>query len=124
VNIFDLRGIGVAGSSERLFLANHPFGGAAGITAATAVLQQIAADPSTPAELRSKLVHVDQGVVVDAALAVVLRDTKISSLVPSMMHVGHLRANVEAIDRSRFSDADAAALRDLLATGRHITVRH
>ena len=45
--------------SDILAIANHPFGGAAGIAAGKALLTQLASSPETPTTLREKLLPMD-----------------------------------------------------------------
>lgn len=114
VNFFDLSGIATAKESDRLFMANHPFGGLVGIDRGITLLGEIGSDESVSAELRDKLRCVDKRVLADAVLWVALRGTRISTVVPSMMNLDNLRANVEAIEHSQFTDQEIDILRSRL----------
>ncbi len=68
--------------------------------------------------LREKLCKVDDAVLADAVLNLVTRDTGIQVVVPSMLRLDHLRANVEAIEHTRFSSEELHWLRDTISETR------
>ena len=119
-NLFDfgLAGKLVAGGSDVVAIANHPFGGGNRIAASKALLTACAQDPNAPASLREKLRTVDDGVLADAVLNIITRDTGVQVVVPSMLRLDHLRANVAAIERSRFSSEELVWLRDAIGETR------
>ena len=92
-------------------IANHPFGGAAGIAAARSLLSTLAEDAETPAALREKLRPLDDKLLADVILNAITRDTGVHIVVPSMLEIGHLNANVEAMQHSRFSSEEIRWLR-------------
>jgi aryl-alcohol dehydrogenase-like predicted oxidoreductase len=118
VNLFDLDEINTADKTDRLFIANHPFGGQARIGDGIAILRALADDRSLPTDLRDKLRWVNEESFADVVFSVLLRDTGIDAVVPSMMNIDHLRANIQAVEHSRFSDDDTATLRQRLLTAR------
>ena len=104
---------------DLIAIANHPFGGAAGIATAKRLLTSLANHPTTPAALREKLRPIDDALLADAVLNVITRDTGVHVVVPSMLRPDHLRANLAAIEHSRFSSEEIRWLRDaILATPR------
>jgi aryl-alcohol dehydrogenase-like predicted oxidoreductase len=104
--------------SDVLAIANHPFGGAAGIAAGKALLTQLASAPETPATLREKLLPTDDAVLADVVLNTITRDTGVQVVVPSMLRLDHLRANVAAMEHSRFSMEEIRWLRGAIAGSR------
>lgn len=115
-NLFDL---GPAlrlntGGNDVVSIANHPFGGAAGIARSKALLTSPAQHPGMPASLREKLHAVDDAVLADVVLNLITRDTGVQVVVPSMLRLDHLRANIAAIERSRFSSEELQWLRNAI----------
>jgi aryl-alcohol dehydrogenase-like predicted oxidoreductase len=92
-------------------LSNHPFGGAAGIAAGRVLLRRLAASAETPSTLLEKLQPMDDALLADVVLNTVARDTGVQVVVPSMLRLDHLHANVAAMQHSRFSDEDVRWLR-------------
>ena len=122
-NIDDLSAIDVAsGVSAALVIAHHPFGGPTGVLQASRALAALADDPHLPAEVRVQLRQIDEVTLADVVFGVLLRDTEINAIVPSMTSLDHLRANVAAIDDSRFNDAAIAAIRERLHARLNATV--
>jgi aryl-alcohol dehydrogenase-like predicted oxidoreductase len=121
-NLFDLslaRKL-AAGGNDVVAIANHPFGGAQRIAESKALLTSLALDRRTPAALREKLRSVDDAVLADIVLNAITRDTGVQVVVPSMLRLDHLRANVAAIEHSRFSSEELHWLRDAMGeTGTH-----
>ena len=117
INLFDLEGLDLAGwAGERLVIGIHPFGGLAGIDQGRVLLESLAGDHTIPAAIRARLVRVDKQVLADVVLNVLLRDTGLHTLAPSMMSPANLRVNVGAVNRSQFDDAEIALLRQRLLT--------
>jgi len=104
--------------SDVLAIANHPFGGAAGIAAGKALLAQLASAPQTPTTLREKLLPTDDALLADVVLNTITRDTGVQWVVPSMLRLDHLRANVAAMDHSRFSSEEMRWLRGAIVASR------
>jgi aryl-alcohol dehydrogenase-like predicted oxidoreductase len=98
-------------TNDTVIIANHPFGGSAGIHAARARLTSLSASPETPTDLRKKLHPIDDATIADVVLNAITRDTSIQVVVTSMLHPAHLRANVAAIEHSRFTPEELRWLR-------------
>lgn len=114
VNSFDsalMRRVASAGHTGLIFIANHPFGGSQGLSEMCARLGELAASPSISGELRNKLKPIDENVVSEVVLNLALRDTGIQVVVPSMMELNHLHANIHAISSCRFTTAELALIR-------------
>jgi aryl-alcohol dehydrogenase-like predicted oxidoreductase len=58
-------------------------------------------------------------VLADAVLNAVTRNTSIQVVIPSMMQLDHLRANVVAIEHSRFSSEELYWLRNAIGGNTH-----
>jgi aryl-alcohol dehydrogenase-like predicted oxidoreductase len=95
-------------------VANHPFGGASGIAIGKARLTSLASASETPVALREKLLPADDATLADVVLNAITRDTGVHIVVPSMLRLDHLRANVAAIERSRFSSEELHWLRSAI----------
>jgi aryl-alcohol dehydrogenase-like predicted oxidoreductase len=115
-NLFDLGVIDrlAAAGSGIIAVANHPFGGAGGIAAGKALLTSLASAPETPSALREKLRPADDAALADVVLNTITRDTGVHIVVPSMLRLDHLRANIAAIERSRFSSEELHWLRSAI----------
>ncbi len=103
-----------AGGGDVVAIANHPFGGAAGIVRGKALLTSLAQSHATPSSLRDKLQTVDDAVLADVVLNLITQDTGVQIVVPSMLRLDHLRANIAAIEHSRFSVEDLRWLRETI----------
>jgi aryl-alcohol dehydrogenase-like predicted oxidoreductase len=116
-NLFNMRlaekWLGV--HDDVLSIANHPFSGPAGIAAGKALLTQLASAPETPKTLREKLLPADDMALADVVLNTITRDTGVHVVVPSMLRLDHLRANVAAMEHSRFSSEEIRWLREAIA---------
>lgn len=93
----------LAQRSDLVLIGNHPFGGAAGVAAIKSRLQALATSSKTPASLREKLQPQDDTLLPDVALNIITHETPVQIVVPSMLQPRHLRANIAAIEHSRFS---------------------
>ncbi len=117
-NLFDLEiakkldGCG----SDVAAVANHPFGGVQRVMESKARLMALAKEELTPAGLREKLQVVDDAMLADIVLNAVTDGTGIQVVIPSMMQVKHLRTNVAAMERSRFTPDELAWLRRITRT--------
>lgn len=116
-DLFDLRPAQMlkVGGDDVLAIANHPFGRAAGIARTKRLLTSLAQDIGTPASLREKLQTVNDALLADVVLNLIARDTGVQIVVPSMLRLDHLRANIAAIEHSRFSVEDLRWLRESIA---------
>ena len=91
-----------------VFVANHPFGGMEGITRLRSRLGELAESPATPPGLRSRLKVQDEQIVPEIILNLILADTGIQVVIPSMMKLSHLRANLDAVSNCRFTADELA----------------
>jgi len=117
-NVFDLsvaRRNFFAATRDILLVANNPFGGIMRVQQTREALRGIAGSPDTPVSIREKLGDVDDRVLAEVVLNVITRGTGIHVVLPSMMRPEHLRANIEAMSRPRFSPDDIFWLQDYLA---------
>lgn len=117
-NLFDL---GIASKldgrgSDVVAVANHPFGGVQRVAESKTLLAALARDERAPVELRDKLRVVDDTVLADIVLNAVTDGTGIQVVIPSMMQVRHLRTNVAAMERSRFTAEELAWLRGAMVS--------
>ncbi len=92
-----------------------PSGGAAGIAADKALLSRLASAQETPAALREKLLAADDAVLADVVLNAITRDTRVQMVIPSMLRLDHLHANVAAMQHSRFTSDEIHWLRSAIA---------
>ncbi len=92
-------------------VGNHPFGGAAGVVRCREMLAAVARDERTPEVLREKLREGGDALLADVVLNVVAGGSGVQVVVASMMRVEHVRANVAAMERSRFEAEEIGWLR-------------
>lgn len=116
-NLFDL---GLAGrlnayGSDVLAIANHPFGGPQRIVESKRLIYDLAQQQTTPELLRFKLWKLDDVVLADLVLNTITSGTGIKVVVPSMLRLEHLRANVAAMEHSRFTGEELGWVRAALA---------
>lgn len=118
-NIYDLGMAGrlVAGG-EVVAIGNHPFGGGGRIAESKALLTALSQEQSAPGWVREKLRVVDDEALADVVLNMITRDTGIQVVVPSMLQVKHVRANVAAMEHSRFSSEELRWLREAVGKTR------
>jgi aryl-alcohol dehydrogenase-like predicted oxidoreductase len=95
-------------------IGNHPFGSEERVAKIRGVLAGMSRDETVPAELREKLRSDDWIMLLEAILGIVLEGMGAHGLVFSMMRQEHLRANVRAIEHSRFTTAELDVIRDRL----------
>jgi len=91
-------------------VANRPFGGAAGARECEKRIAAMRADASLPDQLRAKL-EPDAGLMPEVALNMILRGTGVHAVIPAMMRLEHLAANVRAVEQCRFNDEELELLR-------------
>lgn len=118
-NVFGIsEAVGFAQRSDGavVMVANHPFGGAARVQQCRVILGALAKNPELDVSLREKLRGLEDGVLADVVLNAILRDTGIHVVIPSMMRVEHIRANVGAVTHSRFDSEEVAQIRRALAS--------
>jgi D-threo-aldose 1-dehydrogenase len=112
-NLFDPGLAGQLGEfgSDVLAIANHPFGGPQRIAESRRMIQALAQEPATPESLRFKLRELDDALLADLVLNTITSSTGIKVVVPSMLRLEHLQANVAAIEHSRFTAEELQWLR-------------
>jgi aryl-alcohol dehydrogenase-like predicted oxidoreductase len=118
VNLFDLSVVKHITAAEHrglMFVANHPFGGIDRVARSRTSLTELAASRDLSPELRDKLRAGSEEIFSEMVLNLVLTDTGIQVVVPSMMKMSHLQANVQAISNCRFTREELAWLRCNLA---------
>ena len=104
-------------ASRRMFLvANHPFGGPAGVGELLARVRALAEDVSLPADLRQKLAQQDRRLMPEIVFGCILEGTGVAAIVPAMMKAENLRDNVAAVEHCRFTPDELNLLRSVLAT--------
>ena len=118
-NIFNI--LGAARFSQRsaggyVLVANNPYGGAAKVPRCRELLRTLAEKRKLDAVLSEKLGAVEDAVFADVVLNIILRDSGVHVVIPAMMRVEHVRANVRAVVRSRFDSREIAQIRQALAT--------
>ncbi|WP_116998276.1 aldo/keto reductase [Desertimonas flava] len=111
VNPFNQQALRVARSSDRLFIANHLFGGVDGLARTRSVLKTLA--PHLPADVQTLLTEPDDRTLAEVVLGMALTDTGVSVAVPSMMTPAHIAANVSAVTDPRLSAEHVATIRAL-----------
>jgi aryl-alcohol dehydrogenase-like predicted oxidoreductase len=118
VNLFDLtlmQDLAAAQHRGLVFVANHPFGGTERVVQSRDRLRALAVAPAISPDLRDKLTWRDGEVLPEVILNLILTDTGIQVVVPSMMKMDHLRANVNAVSKCRFTAQELAWIRCSLA---------
>jgi len=99
--------------AQRLFLvANHPFGGPAGVSSVQESIAAMRQSQLLPADLRAKLAENDPQLMPEMLLNAILDGTGISAILPSMMKQANISANVRAVEQCRFTPAELDLLRN------------
>jgi aryl-alcohol dehydrogenase-like predicted oxidoreductase len=104
------------GGGGQALVANHPFGGTARVHRCRAILEELTRREGLSPELKEKLGDQGPGLLPDVVLNAILSETGIHVVIPAMMKVEHIRANVAAVAHSRFAPAEIAQIRQALAT--------
>ena len=73
-------------------------------------------ETSVDAVLCEKLGVIEDAILADVVLNVILRGSGVHVVIPAMMRVEHVRANVQAVVRSRFDSHEIAQIRHALAS--------
>ena len=113
LNIFNL-GLTrqTARAAEQMFLvANHPFGGPDGVSCSRAAIARLRESAELPATLREKLDPGDERVLPELVLNSILSGTGVSVVIPAMMRRKHMKSNIEAVERCRFSAEELVLIR-------------
>ena len=96
-------------------IANHPFGGAEGIARCRNLIDRLRMDPSVPHSLREKLNARDEGLLPEFVLNSIIQDTGVTVVIPSMLRPAHLKSNIGAVERCRFSPSELQLIRKSFA---------
>jgi aryl-alcohol dehydrogenase-like predicted oxidoreductase len=125
-NLFNLSAAARIGSmaSDVIAIANHPFGGPQRVAQSKALLLAAARDPQAAASLREKLRVVDDQTLADVVLHAITTDTSVKVVVPSMLQVDHLRANIAALEQSRFNAEDLRWIRTVFSRNQPLEQEH
>lgn len=114
VNLFDLSLVGHIRAAQNrglIFIANHPFGGPDRLEESRKRLGKLSSSPEASPELRNKLRSGGDGTLAEVILNLILTDTGIQVVVPSMMKMSHLQANIQAVLNCRFTREELAWIR-------------
>jgi aryl-alcohol dehydrogenase-like predicted oxidoreductase len=102
------------GAERMLLVANHPFGGPAGVAATAESIAAMRTAPALQQSLREKLAEGDTRLMPEILLNIILRNTGVHAVVPSMMRPANLRLNLQAVEHCRFTDEELRTLREAL----------
>jgi aryl-alcohol dehydrogenase-like predicted oxidoreductase len=97
-------------SEERWRIANHPFGGAVLANRLMKLFATMAVDLRTNAALREKLCGDLNERIAEFCFARAMHAAQPHVIVASMLQPNHLRANLVAIESTRFSSEDIVAI--------------
>ena len=101
--------------AQRLLLvANHPFGGPAGVASVNDSIAALRVSSDLPSELRAKLDPNDPQLMPELLLNAILQGTGIASVLPSMVRNSSLKSNIQAIESCRFTLEELELLRQAL----------
>jgi aryl-alcohol dehydrogenase-like predicted oxidoreductase len=101
-------------AQKLLLVANHPFGGPAGVASVNQSIAAMRSNGDLPAELRAKLDPNDPQLMPELLLNAILRGTGIASVLPSMIRKSSLDSNIRAVDSCRFTLEELELLRQAL----------
>ena len=99
---------------DALLIGNHPFGSQRRVAEFTATLAAMSSDETVPMALCEKLRNPDWQIVLEAILGVVLSSMGAHAVVFSMMREDHIRANIRAIESSRFTTSELTQIGERL----------
>jgi aryl-alcohol dehydrogenase-like predicted oxidoreductase len=92
-------------------VANHPFGGPAGVAECRRKIEAVRASQWISLELRNKLDTSDPQLMPEVVLNCILNGTGIGAVIPAMMQQQHLQSNVRAVMQCRFTPEELRRLR-------------
>jgi aryl-alcohol dehydrogenase-like predicted oxidoreductase len=122
-NIENFGFLGRTRETGMFLVANHPFGGPAGVAECKRRIAALRGSESVPQELRGKLDLNDPQLMPEVVLNCILIGTGIGAVIPAMMQVGHLRSNCRAVTECRFTLEEIAQVRVALAGADEIDLR-
>ena len=99
------------GDTGTFFMGNHPFGGLQRSEKARAAITEMAKDGRVKATLREKLSGDSKERLAEVVFGEIFGPLKIDAVVPSMLHLDNLRANLAAMHGSGFSAVELKAVR-------------
>lgn len=113
VNIFNLGLTSqTAKAAQSMFLmANNPFGGPEGVSRCRERVARLRKSTELPQSVREKLDPADDLLLPELVLNSILSGTCISTVIPAMMQLRHLRNNIRAVEHCRFSSEELAIIR-------------
>jgi aryl-alcohol dehydrogenase-like predicted oxidoreductase len=118
-NVFNISGaarFAQQSAGGYVWVANNPYGGVARVQRCREVLRTLVEKHELDVVLCEKLRAMEDAVFADVVLNVILRGGGVHVVIPAMMRVEHVRANVQAVVRSRFDSREIAQIRQALAT--------
>jgi aryl-alcohol dehydrogenase-like predicted oxidoreductase len=98
-------------AQKLLLVANHPFGGPAGVSSLSDSIAAMGHSATLPADLRGKLRENDPQLMPEILLNAILDGTGVSAVLPSMVRTASLASNVRALEDCRFSAEELELLR-------------
>lgn len=101
-------------AQKLLLVANHPFGGPAGVDSVHQTIAEMRAAGELPPDLRAKLDPADPQLMPELLLNAILQGTGIAAVLPSMVRKSSLVSNLRAVDSCRFSLDELELLRRAL----------
>jgi len=96
------------------WVANNPYGGVARVKRCREILLEIVQSQKLDQILCEKLGSLEDTIFADIVLNVILRESGIHVVIPAMMRVDHIRANVQALSHSRFTTNEITHIRRAL----------
>jgi len=101
-------------AQKLLLVANHPFGGPAGVSSFADSIAAARNAGTLPADLRQKLKENDSQLMPEILLNMILNGTGVSAVLPSMMRRASLDSNIRALEECRFTGEELELLRNEL----------
>jgi aryl-alcohol dehydrogenase-like predicted oxidoreductase len=114
-NIENFGFLGRTRETGMFLVANHPFGGPAGVAECKRRIAALRGSESVPQELRVKLDLNDPQLMPEVVLNCILIGTGIGAVIPAMMQAKHLGSNCRAVMECRFTPEEIAQVRAALA---------
>jgi aryl-alcohol dehydrogenase-like predicted oxidoreductase len=101
-------------AQKLLLVANHPFGGPAGVSSLSDSIVAMGHSATLPADLQGKLRENDPQLMPEILLNAILDGTGVSAVLPSMVRTASLASNVRALEDCRFTAEELELLRNEL----------